>query len=438
MSKYILLLLFALVIWPTFPAGYYFLYLWTHPNSFYETEKLDAMWKAEAITLNGASASLIHEKLMGIHGRYPEARLFWVDASGHTQFVEKRPADIPAQWSYRESVAFDANIKEDKETYTVTALIGGSPEQGWMVFQMPTRHTDLSMVPFFGDARLAILFSMACGGIVVVSLLFFLRLRRRLIRLKKAMADTGTSGVPREVAVRNRDEIGELERSFNEMVDQLRRSREREREEESLRSQFIASISHDLRTPLTVIRQHAYVVQKNPASPQGISSMEVIVNKLGDVGKLIDNLLSHTLLAAGKYPLKTKDVHVIEEVRNAVAEWYPLFEQEGFEIDVNLPEDKALVWHVDPLWLRSMLDNLFQNVVRHAKSGGYVGVHVAERNGWTCLEISDKGLGLERPSSAKGAGIGLSIVALMAKNMNLHWEIASSSAGTRIYIGKPI
>ena len=133
-----------------------------------------------------------------------------------------------------------------------------------------------------------------------------------------------------------------------------------------------------------------------------------------------------------------KEIDALEEMRNAVAEWYPLFEQEGFEIDVNLPEDIALVWHVDPLWLRSMLDNLFQNVIRHAKSGGYVGVHVMERNGLSCLEITDKGLGLEQPSSAKGAGIGLSIVSLMAKNMNLHWEIASSNAGTRVSIGKPI
>ena len=156
------------------------------------------------------------------------------------------------------------------------------------------------------------------------------------------------------------------------MVKELKESQQREREEEELRKQFISTISHDLRTPLTVIRQHVHTVRNNPASPQGQVSLSVIEHKLDDISNLMDNLLSYTLLSAGKYPLRPIDI--VEEVRNRVAQWYPVFEAKEFDVVVELP-DETLLWDVDPLWFNRILDNVFQNVVRHAGAGRYIGIH---------------------------------------------------------------
>ncbi|QGS68403.1 hypothetical protein CV093_07065 [Oceanobacillus sp. 143] len=66
--------------------------------------------------------------------------------------------------------------------------------------------------------------------------------------------------------IKKMDEIGKLEGAFNEMISQLKSSREIEQKEENLRKQLIANISHDLRTPLTVIRQHVYSAKNATAS----------------------------------------------------------------------------------------------------------------------------------------------------------------------------
>ena len=78
------------------------------------------------------------------------------------------------------------------------------------------------------------------------------------------------------------------------------------------------------------------------------------------------------------------------------------------------------------------MDNLLQNVLRHAKIGKYVGINVSE----DAIMIQDKGEGMHINAQTKGAGIGLSIVRIMAKKMNLKVKINSSKEGTTVRIEK--
>src|SRR5690606_31635953 len=150
----------------------------------------------------------------------------------------------------------------------------------------------------------------------------------------------------------------QLGQAFNHMIDDLESSRKREQEEEALRKQLIANISHDLRTPLTTIRGHAYTLQKENLSTKGKESLLLIENKVDMLSMLLDNLLSFSLLSAGKYPIERSKTDVTRVLRTSVASWYPIFEKEGFEVNIQLLE-KAAYWDIDPHWFTSILDNLF-------------------------------------------------------------------------------
>lgn len=431
-TKYLLLIFASLLMWPILPAIYYSPDILFKQDALHNPLEIKKMWEHAAEQLNEADEHTINEKLGQIQEHYPKAKMFWGDKAGKTHVINKRITDIPDQWEPINLVNY-LDRKKQQDIFTVAASFSNDGKQGFMVFQIPESNTTLRIKPVSEDLFLIILILVVGVSIVVVSLLFFFSIRKRLIQLQNAMSNPINNGIPDEVQVNNSDEIGQLEKAFNGMVNQLKDSLGREKEEEHLRKQLIANISHDLRTPLTVIRQHAYAVQKNPSSPKATESVQIIVNKLNDVGKLLENLLTYTLLSTGKYPMEKINIDVLEELRNAVAEWYPVFEKEGFEVDIQMA-DRSVIWRADPLWLRSIWDNLFQNVIRHTSSGKYIGVETTDRDGLLFIAIKDRGRGIEHRSEAKGAGIGLSIVSLMAKEMDIVWEISSSPQGTCHYL----
>lgn len=416
------------------------------PNPYQSGTELETMWHKEAGSLVGASAADIDAKLRELKGRYPEADMFWVDDLGQTMLQLPKQDGLPERWSPSYTVAF---MKQGYKgnPFTVVAFLGDKQEAGFMVLRVPREQMEPPFQQLWLHQSSWIIIAM---GIILLfflllSWLFFYRIRRRLLGLEQAMTIDDDRVIPEPVEVRNLDEIGRLERSFNEMVAQLRESRQRETEEEQLRRQLIANLSHDLRTPLTAIRGHVYSLKEEVSTPAGQSSLTLIDSKVGYLSDLIDNLLSYSLLYAGKYPYRPERTDIVRLVRAQAAQWYPAFEEAHFEIRLELPE-RRLIWDIDPRWMERVLDNLLQNILRHALSGRYLELRVEETGGdpsnlvdvgaapGSRIIIRDRGPGMQEPSEYKGAGLGLSIVSLMLKEMQLKWGIETDIDGTTVTI----
>ncbi|MFW5435378.1 histidine kinase dimerization/phospho-acceptor domain-containing protein [Paenibacillus apiarius] len=437
--RYMLIVFAALVIWPIiFPLAST-LYQLTidysneaklKKNIYAGGDRLENRWHEEAAALKDAKEAAIAQRLRDLKREFPKAGLFWVDQTGRTRLMLPERPGIPQQWNAGDSIAF---MKQsfNGDPFTAVAFIGQQPEQGFIVIQVPRKLmvSDAS----FDSAHIFIIVIAVFVLFTASSWWFFYRLRSRLVRLEEAMTSPDGSGIPAPVEVRSSDEIGQLEHAFNRMIGELQLSRQREREEEELRKKLIANLSHDLRTPLTTIRGHAHSLRQEPVSDRGKQSLTLIDTKVGDLAQLIDNLLSYTLLSAKKYEFHPEQTDILRLVRTSAAGWFPVWEKEGFEVNIDLPEH-PLTWEVDPQWFARILDNLFQNVLRHAASGRYIGVRTEMRAGREALVIEDRGPGMEAVSQGKGAGIGLTIVALMTQDMRLHWEVASSSEGTVTFL----
>ncbi|WP_085524225.1 HAMP domain-containing sensor histidine kinase [Tuberibacillus sp. Marseille-P3662] len=401
-----------------------------YPNG----NELEDMWHQEAEKLSGATSRQINQRLHELKDKYADASIFWVNSGGDTQLQLPKQKAIPDHWSASYMADFMKGSRGyDADPFTIVAFIGGKSDNGFVVFQLPRRFLNDSP----HNLQYVFLASFAVVLIVFIFLswLFFNRIRKRLLHLKQAMDKRKENGIPEHVTIYKKDEIGDLEASFNRMTDELEDSRAREQEEEQLRRQLIANLSHDLRTPLTTIRGHAYALKKEDISDEAHESLDLIDHKISYLGQLIDNLLSYTLLSAGKYPYHPENVDVIRIVRSAIATWYPVFENEGVEVNVNLPEN-AIHWYADPQWLERILDNLLQNILRHASDGKYLGLQAKETQDGLQLVIEDKGTGLSNESDEEGVGIGLSIVSLMLKEMGLTWTIESDENGTTMTLSK--
>lgn len=457
--------------------------------------QVEQAWHAEAAAMQGLSEDAVAERLRELKAKYAEASLFWVDESGQTRLVlpEEPAVSVPDRWTAADAVGF-MKRSVNGDPFTVVSFIGGS-EAGadFIVLQLPRYLVRAGSPSGAGTPYMLGFILLSVALFAVLSLLFFRHIRKRLLRLQSAMLQQDGHGIPAPVEVRRMDEIGGLEQAFNGMVQQLKSGREREREEEELRKRLIANLSHDLRTPLTVMRGHLYRLQNEPLTANGRSSLAVMEQKADGLSGLIDNLLSYTLMTSGRYALTPAPADVLRLVRESAAAWYPVWEKAGIEADVWLPSE-PLIWNVDRDAFRRILDNLLQNIVRHAAEGKHVGLYLEEREGCSAIVVEDRGPGMRRKEAAgrglpetgagnrteeglesgagnrseegsgsgaekrtekgteteaekrtsspsvrgqdleKGAGIGLAIVDYLTREMAIEWHAESTEGGTRIYL----
>ena len=410
--------------------------------------ELETMWHEEALRLENASKEAIDERLHELSLKYTKASMFWVDEQGMTQLIftpeeqehvkVNNDSGVPEHWTATEAISF---MKEStkRDPLAIVAFLGDRVEvgKGFMVMQIPSTVLDKGSSGGPGawawyNFVLVALFL----GFALVSWLFFRQIRKRLLRLQTAMTITGPDSMPKSIATGKLDEIGQLEEAFNTMVTKLEDSRRRELEEEDLRKRLVSNLSHDLRTPLTVIRSHIHVLTKEHLTSQAQQSLQLMDERIADLSVLIENLLSYNLLSSGRVTLNRESKDVLRLLRESAAAWYPVWEKEGFDVDINL-DAEPLLWLVDEVWFRRILDNLYQNIVRHASSGRYVGISTEMRIEQRVIIIADRGKGIHSSSDSKGAGLGLSIVDLLIKHMELEWNVESTGEGTSVIIFDP-
>jgi signal transduction histidine kinase len=253
-------------------------------------------------------------------------------------------------------------------------------------------------------------------------------------------------------------ELEEINARLQKANDELSRSnqslesevRERIRAENSLkdavvkRDEFLAMLSHELRNPLSPLRNASHMLmQGDTQDPKIVWSRGVIARQLKHMIRLVDDLLDVSRIARGKIVLVSESVKVGEVVAAAVETVQPLLEQKRqvLEIDAGPPD---LTVRGDPVRLAQVVGNLLHNAAKYTGEGGRITLAAREHAGYAEIVVRDTGIGIaaeamprifelftqipsERASTTGGLGIGLALVRALVE---LHGgEIHASSAG---------
>lgn len=227
-----------------------------------------------------------------------------------------------------------------------------------------------------------------------------------------------------------RGEMAEVVHSVNTMIDSLRHL-------ESERLATAASISHELRTPITVLkaRLHALcdgVIRVNEAE------LQTLLAQTEHLGRLVDDLHTLSMAEANQLALEQERLNLALLVAETVEQMQPQLDTVGMVLELTLArhaEEAAGDIRADPLRMRQIITNLISNAIRHGGSGHWLGVEVSpvlDEHGLALVElsISDAGPGLpkellaqpfQRFAQAPGkrrrdsSGLGLSIVRVLTQ-----------------------
>ncbi|WP_242223858.1 HAMP domain-containing sensor histidine kinase [Bacillus cereus group sp. BfR-BA-01380] len=438
-TKYIIVILLSILFFPISYFGVNFSYyvfvnvLGSFSNEeFISEEQMKQRWEENLMGLESKNSNEIIRKFEGF-GRFSGQRIYWISDTGDIIYTTEENVD--KTWSAMDIIDFIQNNEKDN-SYNYFSYLRGADKSGYVILQVPHENIGTKWEVLKGRySSFWYLFLLTIWGLFVyITWLFFRKISNRLIKMQKHMEKNKDKLIPSKMVVSKKDEIGDLEESFNFMVDDLNRSYEKEEKEKLIRKKLIASLSHDLKTPLSIIRGHAHKLQDLKQEQEGKESIEVIINKVAFLGELIDNLSSYTVLSEGRLPINIASTNVIPIIRKSLIDWYPLFEELEFEIDIDLSH--SFKWDIDEIWMLRILNNLFQNVKRHACQGKYLKVETGKKDGREFIAIIDHGPGFENSSTNQGEGIGLSIVYLMIEQMNLNIEVTDLEHGTSILIYK--
>lgn len=238
----------------------------------------------------------------------------------------------------------------------------------------------------------------------------------------------GTENLHERLKVKNqRDELGQLARSFNELLDRLDQSFERQKK-------FVADASHELRTPVAILCGEADVVLAQPkrTEEEYRESLEILRDEAKRLKRIVEDLFTLARADAGQYPLALADFYLDELAAECAKNVRTLASAKS--ITLSCESEGELLIHADETLVRRMLLNLLDNAIKYTSGGGKVILHCEAQNGLYRVKVRDSGPGIpadmqsrifepffredkvrsRREGESGGAGLGLAIASWIA------------------------
>jgi heavy metal sensor kinase len=249
-----------------------------------------------------------------------------------------------------------------------------------------------------------------------------------------------------------KDELGQLATTFNDLLDRLDQSFERQR-------RFVADASHELRTPLAILRGEAEVAMSHHgrAAQDYLESLGILHQETSRLIKIVEDLFTLTRADSGQYPLSPEDVYLEEVVAECAHSARTLARERNIELSVDASSE-CLV-HGDQALLRRMILNLLDNAIKYTAEGGRVDIACRATTGAFEIHVTDTGPGIppelhkriferffradtarSRSGREGGAGLGLSIALWIAEAHHGRLELVrSDTTGSHfaVYLAGP-
>jgi len=224
------------------------------------------------------------------------------------------------------------------------------------------------------------------------------------------------------VSPRGPREVQDLTRAFNSMVARVQGSQKSQRD-------FVANVSHELKTPLTSIQGFAQAILDDTANtPESRQqAAQIIYGEAGRMHRMALDLLDLARLEAGTADLKMSTVHIGVLLRSVIEKFTPQAQKAGVDLQLNLPNDLPILIG-DGDRLAQVFTNLVDNALKFTPANGQVTLSAMNVGGEMELSITDTGTGVPQEALPRlfdrfyqadssraggdkhGAGLGLAIV----------------------------
>jgi two-component system sensor histidine kinase VanS len=313
--------------------------------------------------------------------------------------------------------------------------------------------------------------AMAVVAIVLLTFLYSRMISRPLVRLNAVATQMANLDFSVRSEVKSQDEIGNLGSTLNflsqnldETLRQLHSANrkltadiEKERQLEQMRKEFVAGVSHELKTPISLISGYAEGLKENIVGEERKGEyLDVIMEEAGRMSDIITDLLDLSQLESMKYKLNVTVFPMGKAIHSILNKMSIDIEKKGIRCELLLPGEEIHVFG-DRLRIGQVLANLLSNAIKHSPPGGNIRVGLSRLPGQSEARIDvfnegdpipedeleqiwDAFYKVEKSRSREtgGTGIGLAIVSSILLLHDSRFGVSNLTGGVNFYFTLPI
>lgn len=221
--------------------------------------------------------------------------------------------------------------------------------------------------------------------------------------------------------------IKKLSNEINKLLLDRQRMRAEYKKYENSSKKMLSNISHDLKTPLTVILGYLEIMHME--APNDIT-LQKVEDKAKQVIELINQFFSWVKIEGGDVDFKMEKINISELCKESILGFYDILKKEEFLVEISVPKQGIFV-EGDKVAISRILLNLLSNAVRYGCDGKYIGLIIRSEGAFVYIDVIDKGKGVEeefadnvferlftmedsRNRKIQGNGLGLTIAKSLA------------------------
>jgi signal transduction histidine kinase len=414
--------------------------------------------------LHTGSAGNINDKVEELAGRL-DLRITVIDTTGRVMADSEKDADMMESHSDRPEVVEALNSGSGSSTrfsstlgynmkYVAVRVDDGDKVVGVVRFALPLSEVQLQI----RVVHRAVLFGGIVAALTALIIAYFAsRHITRPIRKMKDIAERISAGdFSSKIRIRSKDELGELAKSLNSMADELQHKIENLKRLDTVRTDFVANVSHELKTPLTLIKGYVETladgrITDNRSVSKFISVISTHTQRLENI---VNDLLTLSELELSKKPVdKTGfDLKVlIDDI--ALGFGHALSKtKQTLKIDA---EDGDYTIEADRDKIEQVFVNLIDNAIKYNKEGQAVTVSLEDGGHEITVVVADRGIGIgpehidrvferfyrvdkarSRRLGGTGLGLGIAKHIVLAHKGQIRIE-SEPDKGTRVFVTLP-
>ena len=224
-------------------------------------------------------------------------------------------------------------------------------------------------------------------------------------------------------------ELMELAAQINDLLEKHLKTKADYRRPEIPPKQMLSNISHDIKTPMTVILGYLEIMQLSETPSKEM--LKKVERKAQSVMELINQFFTLSKIESGDMEIELSRIDICEICRESILDFYELLSNKSFQVEVDIPETSVYI-QGNKEALQRIFFNLISNVIRYGADGKYLGISLRNDERNVYVDVTDKGKGIDkafadsifdrlftmedsRNRNIQGNGLGLTI----AKNLAL-------------------